>query len=108
MDGNLTAEKLQKKIQEDRDEKFREYAKDQIRNLHIIEELGIPRDRSIEFLQLLIIREIADSLYSEDGITVAEQLNWIDTHLSMIIDCTIRTKEGSFLQIIGNVSTSDY
>ncbi|MDD6571944.1 MAG: hypothetical protein PUF12_06075 [Thermoflexaceae bacterium] len=107
MNGNLTAEELQKKMQEDEDKDFREYAMNQIRYLHILEELGIPKDRSIEFFQLMIMQKIADSLYGEDG-TVTENLSWICTQIITIANCVISTRDGSALQIIGDVSTSDY
>lgn len=107
MNGNLTAEELQKKIQEDKDKEFREYAMEQIHNMHILEELGIPKEQSIEFLKLLTIREIADSLCCDDGIIV-DNLNWINTWIRPISDCVTETRDGSFLRIIGDVTTYDY
>lgn len=106
MNGNLTAEELQKKIQEDKDKEFREYAMEQIHNMHILEELGIPKEQSIEFMKLLTIREIADSLYWEDG-SVAEQLSWICAQIMTIANCATSTRDGSFLRIISD-GTNDY
>lgn len=106
MNGNLTAEELQKKMQEDEDKDFREYAMNQIRYLHILEELGIPKDRAIEFFQLMIMQKIADSLYGEDG-TVTENLSWICTQIMTIANCVIGARDGSFLRIMGEVTTYD-
>ena len=107
MNKNLTAEELKKKIQEDKDKEVREYAMEQIHNMHILEELGIPKERSIEFLKLLTIREIADSLCCDDG-SVAEQLSWICAQIMTIANCATSTRDGSFLRIMGEVTTYDY
>lgn len=107
MDKDISAEELKKKIQEDKDKEFREYGMEQIHNMHILEELGIPKEQSIEFLKLLTIREIADSLCFKDG-SVAEQLSWICAQIMTIANCVGEAREGSFLRIMGDVTTYDY
>lgn len=84
----MTLEEIKKRRQQEEEQSFREFASEQIGLLNILTtEKGFEEREAIEFMKYLMLKEISNTLFTDDNDRLANLLNDIAESLDALVDC---------------------
>lgn len=84
----MTLEEIKKRRQQEEEQSFREFASEQIGLLNILTtEKGFEEREAIEFMKYLMLKEISNTLFTDENDRLANLLNDIAESLDALVDC---------------------
>lgn len=102
--GDQCVKVVEKRIMEDADKEFKEYAEDKLRRVDILRNMGYTTDQAIKLMTCFCLEEIMDAIVSPYGDTIAESLSALAECVDEV-PTTSYTPGYTFFRIGGGVDT---
>ena len=102
--GDQCVKVVEKRIMEDADKEFKEYAEDKLRRMDILRNMGYTTDQAIKLMTCFCLEEIMDAIVSPYGDTIAESLSALAECVDEV-PTTSYTPGYTFFRIGGGVDT---